>query len=296
MCPHCQSKKTPKKRGSYRRPSDGKKINRLRCLDCQRSFSENVYGIEYRLRKRDINQAVFRALCKGVSQRACAFLMGVNRAAIARRVDRFGACAQHNLEVYRQSRPKATVVLIDEMESFEHTKCKPLTMPIAVEEKTRKILSLSVGKIAAKGHLAAISRAKYGLRICERKSCLKKVLQELKSCTAREFLIKSDESQHYPGLIKRILQNATHITYKGRRGSIVGQGELKAVGFDPLFSLNHSFAMIRDNLKRLSRRTWCTTKRPDKLELMLAMYAWFHNLSLDLKPAAVSLTWSWLTN
>jgi len=38
---------------------------------------------------------------------------------------------------------------------------------------------------------------------------------------------------------------ATHRTVKGRRGSIAGQGELKKIGFDPLFSLNHTCAMLR---------------------------------------------------
>ncbi len=296
MCPHCQCTQIPRNRGSYIRPSDGKKIKRFKCLRCHRSFSENAFGIEYRLRKRDVNQSIFRILCTGVSQRACAFLMRVDRGTIARRVDRFGACAQNNLAVYRQSRPKATAVLIDEMESFEHTKCKPLTMPIAVEEKTRKILSVGVGRIAAKGHLAAISRAKYGPRVCERKKSLTKMLNELKSCVSTCLVIKSDESHHYPGLIRNILAKSTHISFKGQRGCVVGQGELKAVGFDPLFSLNHTYAMIRDNIKRLSRRTWCTTKRPDKLELLLGMYAWFHNLKLDLKPAEITLTWNHVTN
>ncbi len=291
VCPYCPSDKKPKSRGSYIRASDHKKTRRFACLDCGKSFSETLFGIEYRLRKRHINQPVFRALCKGVSQRACAFLMGVDRGTIARRLDRFGHCAQHNLEVYRQSRPQANVVLIDEMESFEHTKCKPLTIPIAVEEGTRKILSLSVGRIAGKGHLAALSKAKYGPRPCERKQCLSKVLHELKSCLAPQSVIKSDESQHYPSLIKTILDPSSHQRFKGRRGCIVGQGELKVGGFDPLFSLNHTYAMIRDNIKRLTRRTWCTTKRPEKLELMLAMYAWFHNLRLDHKSGSIKLKW-----
>ena len=40
------------------------------------------------------------------------------------------------------------------METFEHTKLKPLTIPMAVEQGTRRILAVDVGKIAAKGHLA----------------------------------------------------------------------------------------------------------------------------------------------
>jgi hypothetical protein len=175
------------------------------------------------------------------------------------------------------------------MESFEHSKCKPLTMPIAVEKSTRKILALRVGSIAAKGPLAAISRKKYGFRRCERKRCLQEVLGELKVCAGEVLVIQSDESQHYPKLIKEYFPNAVHKPYKGRRGCVVGQGELKRGGFDPLFTLNHSYAMIRDNVKRLSRRTWCTTKRKDRLELFLYLYAWFHNLWLERKAKPIQL-------
>jgi len=45
----------------------------------------------------------------------------------------------------------------------------------------------------------------------------------------------------------------------------VGQGELKKAGFDYLFSVNHTFATVRAKVNRLNRRTWCTTKNPERL-------------------------------
>ena len=38
----------------------------------------------------------------------------------------------------------------DELETFETCKYRPLTLPVVVEAKSRKILSLAVGQIAAK--------------------------------------------------------------------------------------------------------------------------------------------------
>ncbi len=35
--------------------------------------------------------------------------------------------------------------------------------------------------------------------------------------------------------------------------------------------------MVRDNIKRMSRRTWCSTKRPKMLQRILDIYTWFHN-------------------
>ena len=60
----------------------------------------------------------------------------------------------------------------------------------------------------------------------------------------------------------------------------MGQGELKKLKYDPIFSLNHTCAMIRDNIKRLSRKTWCTTKRMPQLQINLELYALEHNRRL----------------
>ena len=283
MCPYCKKAAKTVRFGRYVRRSDGKKCQRYRCSSCLKTFSETHFSIEFRLRKRLINQAVFRSLCSGVSQRRCAILFGIHRDGVARRLMRFGACAKHNLEAFRTTRPKVSRLDIDELETFEHTKCKPITAAIAVEDKSRQILALSVGKIPAKGHLAAIARKKYGPRPCERRACLEKVFQALKPCLAPRGLIKSDQSYAYPPFIKKHLPLWSHESTPGRRGCIVGQGELKEGKWDPLFSLNHTYAMIRDGLKRLSRRTWCTTKRIECLEHSLFLYAWFHNLLLKSK-------------
>ena len=56
-----------------------------------------------------------------------------------------------------------SVLFIDEMESIEHTKLKPLTLPLAVGDDYR-IYAVSVGRIQAKGLLAELSRKKYGRR------------------------------------------------------------------------------------------------------------------------------------
>jgi len=169
-------------------------------------------------------------------------------------------------------------------------------MPIAVEQGTRKILSLRVGSIAAKGKLAAISRAKYGKRNCQRKACLEAVLKDLSSCFLANGIIKSDESNHYPKPVAEAFPEAKHLRYKGQRACISGQGELKKGGFDPIFTLNHSYAMFRDNIKTLSRRTWCTCKRPDRLQALMFLYAWFHNLWLERKNRPVHLDWAIITN
>lgn len=139
----------------------------------------------------------------------------------------------------------------------------------------------------AKGLLAAISRRKYGVRKDERSQARASLFTELKDFVDEHTLFKSDQNPHYVPDIKKHFPKSLHQTYKGRRACVVGQGELKGGGFDPLFSLNHSFAMARANMNRLFRRTWCTTKVPERLALHFAMYALYHNLSLISKIRAV---------
>ena len=129
----------------------------------------------------------------------------------------------------------------------------------------------------AKGRLAAIARKKYGFRRDDRGRGLKRMFKALRSSQLEIKGFRSDLCPRYPKLVKKYFPGIDHARYKGRRGCVVGQGELKRGGFDPLFDLNHSCAMFRDRVKRLSRRTWCTTKRPDRLAHLMHMYAYHHN-------------------
>ena len=133
----------------------------------------------------------------------------------------------------------------------------------------------------AKGRLAAISIKKYGYRKDRRRHGLSYILERVATVAAPNLTVKSDQCPRYPKAVRKHLPGSVHVAYKGRRGCVVGQGELKAGGFDPLFSLNHTCAMYRDNLKRLSRRTWCTTKRPDRLQCLVAIYACVHNAIIE---------------
>ena len=279
-CPHCNSSDQIQKRGFFIRGSDKKKIQKYYCKNCSKHFSEQTSSYDYRLRKRYINQRTFRLLCKGVSQRGAALLLGVKPKAIALRIKRFGIVAKNYIAKTREQE-HLEEVFFDEMETFEHTKCKAVTIPLAVNPANRKILALATGKIPAKGLLVKTAMQKYGPRECQRKEKLTEMLSAIASSGKAIPKFITDKSPFYPNLINELFPGAVHESYKGRRGCVVGQGELKAGGHDPLFALNHTCAMIRDNIKRMTRRTWCTTKKIPMLENILYIYAMFHNLVID---------------
>ena len=77
--------------------------------------------------------------------------------------------------------------------------------------------------------------------------------------------------------VKKLFPEAEHIQVNGGRGCIAGYGELKKKGFDPMFALNHTAAMIRDRLATMRRRTWTSTKKMSNLLRLLQIYACEHN-------------------
>jgi hypothetical protein len=129
----------------------------------------------------------------------------------------------------------------------------------------------------AKGHLTKVALRKYGPRKDERSKGWNALITDLKSIVQENAVIRSDDNLHYPKYVRKYFPLATHETIKGGRGAITGQGELKKLRFDPIFSLNHTCAMFRANMNRLFRRTWSTTKRVQGLIDHIAIYTVFHN-------------------
>jgi hypothetical protein len=165
----------------------------------------------------------------------------------------------------------------DDVITTEHTKLKPLSISVAVDAKRRFILGVEVSSIGAFGHLAKLSRAKYGKRLNNHPDKLRELFAAIFKTIDPQAKIDSDEHYRYSDIVKEFFPTANYQQFKGSKACVVGQGELKKLHRDPLFKINHTCAMLRANINRLFRRTWCTTKRPDMLKNHLDIYLHFHN-------------------
>lgn len=179
-------------------------------------------------------------------------------------------------------------IQIDDLITKENSKLKPLSVTIAVDEDRRTILALEVSQIPAFGHLSRTALKKYGQRKDHHFEGLTRVFQTITPLVSAEVRVKSDEHQRYPGFISAYLPLAKHETFKSERGCVAGQGELKKVHFDPLFVVNHTCAILRGNINRLIRKTWCTTKSPERLKDHLNVFMYYYNNEL-LKKALTPL-------
>jgi transposase-like protein len=280
-CPFCDSlEKTGSyfvKFGFYFRTSDSKQIQRFLCMGCRKTCSHQSSHAWFRQKKRLKNSALRKHFASCGTMRRAAMSFNLNRKTVARKLLALGFEAESELARHNRSLPKATVIEFDDLETFEHTKCKPLSVTLAVESTSRRILGIEISSMPAKGKLAALARRKYGYRRDGRSQAREALFSRLKELVAEDAVIKSDSNPHYAVTVREHFPNAKHITYESRRGAIGGQGELKKLKFDPLFSLNHTCAMLRANVSRLVRRTWCTTKRVDRLRAHLMIYAQYHN-------------------
>ena len=276
------------KAGSFFRLFDQKLVQRYRCCDCQKTFSDESLNICKYQKKRHLNQPLFELLCSGASLRRSAHLLRTNRKTIVRK---FVFLGENALSVIEQKqhlfhRSHINTMVFDDMESFEHSKCKPLSMTIAVEEKTRLILGFNVASMPAKGLLVKKALKKYGKRKDERREKRAELFHQIKDVLAPSAIIKSDMSTFYSNEVRTFFPNSQHVVFKGRKGCVVGQGELKSGGFDPLFSLNHTAAMFRANVNRLFRRTWNTRKKAMCLNYHMALYTLYHNFKITAASSA----------
>lgn len=235
------------------------------------------------------HMAITKLLSSGVSLRKTAENTGVSLSTVLRKLPFLSnLCHQKNLALLAQ-RKKSSHVQFDELETYEHTKCKPIAVALAVEAKSEIILGLGIASMPAKGPLADIAMRKYGQRPNQRAQSLKRVMEGIKPYLGQSMHLLSDMCPIYTGVVRDTLQMAhpSHespslkVTYqqvKGGRSNGRGQGELKNLFFDPLFSLNHVCAMLRGGVSRLIRMTWCTTKKFENLLHHLRIYAYVHNL------------------
>lgn len=267
--------------GFFRRKEDSKRIQRLRCRTCGARFSTALHTQTYRQKKRRINSPLARLLSSNVSLRRCAWLLRVNRKTVERKLPLLGQKYRRLNRNYCERR-RGTIrnVQLDDLITKENSKLKPLAISLLVESDSRRILASEVARIPAFGHLAKRSIKKYGRRVDEHPASLERMFRQLAPLMDPKVVIKSDEHQRYGIVIRKHLPDALHLTYKSERERVAGQGELKRGGFDPIFTVNHSCAMLRANVSRLIRKTWNTTKRVDRLKDHLDIFTWFYNQRL----------------
>jgi len=193
------------------------------------------------------------------------------------------------------ARTNAKTIQFDELETIEHTKCKPVNIMLFVNEKCQ-VLAAKAAEMPAKGRLAEFSRKKYGQRKNERAEKLNEAFKEVKSRLVSPVdEIRSDAHPAYKKFVKEYFPNTPYLQFSARAQKKKYQERMHENNhknkYDPLFWVNHMSGRLRDRNKRLVRRSWCTTKKIENLQLSLDLFVLNNLGAIHLHPTSAARAW-----
>lgn len=259
--------------GTFPRRADGRRVQRFRCSVCRRRFSAQSFRLDFGLRKPQVNVAVLGCLVSKVTHRQTARILLIDRKTVHHRLRLFGpalrAFHEAMLERARSGGGLRGAFSLDELETYEHDRrLKPLTVPVLIHARSRFVVHAEVGQLPARGNLSPRDRARklaQGPRPSESRETVRRCFRALARAHHPRAWIElvTDQKSTYRPLAKEVFgaRLAVHVRESSRR---------RRNAQNVLFPINHSFAMMRDQISRLVRRTWAASK----LRTMLRHHAW----------------------
>ena len=226
-------------------------------------------------KKRHLNHACMMMLSSLVSMRRIARVLNINPKTVARKLTFLGQTLQQKMAT--QDFSHVSHIQFDELQTIEHTKLKPLSVAMAVSTKDRRIIGFRVASMPATGHLATLSRKKYGNRPDHRRREFAALCQDIQPRLPGLHTIESDECSFYKPILSHVFPRAKHQQFKGKKAASLVKVSSKKWSATLSFCINHTFAMLRANINRLIRKTWCTTKKIQPLIHHLTVYMFVHN-------------------
>lgn len=276
-CPYCSNPEYIKK-GYYKTKHNGQPVPRYRCKSCRKLFSTQSLKSTYRQKKPGLNKLIFNWYCSGVTQRRIAKNLGCNRKTVARKFFYLSLIAKFRHEAdIKSGNLQSSHIEFDEMETYEHSIGKPISMAIAVDSESGKIIDINAASI--KFHTKGKHRylLKYGDRPSLRRTAIQSTLQTISLIASKNAKIVTDSKGDYGLLIKKWVDGAKHIKKTRKPPRDLSVTTHRRNKEDDMWRINHTCAKLRHDLVRLGRKTWSTTKAMWALQAHLYLYIAFNN-------------------
>lgn len=285
--PRCPNQKCPmhaapkpgfwKSRGTYSVKCRKAPIPRFCCRICRRGFSFQTFRVDYRDHRPHDNAQLFLLLTSGVGMRQAGRLLRMNSGTLQRKFRKLGRALRRLNRNLLPSLPEHRTLLLDEMETFEHSAICPVTVPVVIDGQSKLVLATGaapIRRVAAKGsrrrRWLERHEAKHGKRRDRSRLCVHLTLRRCKDLLGdRRATLLTDEKALYGALQKRLFgAQVTHETVSGKAPRTT---------WNPLFPINHTEAMLRDNCGRLRRRSWLVSKHARYLRRQLDLFTAYRN-------------------
>lgn len=139
-----------------------------------------------------------------------------------------------------------------------------------------ELLEAQVAEIPAKGRLAKFSVKKYGKRLDRSEEALKIGFERAqKKLELAPLKLMSDAKPSYRKLVNQYFGQSIYEVHsrsqKDRHRDRLHE-KLERRVFDPMFAVNQKCAKLRSSIRRLTRRSWCTTKKVANLQGHLEIF------------------------
>ena len=262
-CPHCQSQN--KKKFGTMKTKRGKTA-RYKCKDCSKTFTKRTGTINYRKRKQHLRDDITKKYCERMSLRGIARISNASYPTVVKYFRENAQLAkQANKKRLAKKEIVTSYVQFDQLETYEHTKKKPVGIQISIRHKTGEIISAKAGYIPIRA--LSISRA-YSEAWNEKARYSTHIIKMLNE--TREALNR----------------NSATVTCDQDRGQV---NTLKELYKDPFITLAPSsqenkkidrvFRRMRQDISRLGRKTLSTTKKIKQLQNHLDLYIQYNNIT-----------------
>ncbi len=262
--------------GYYQPKCRPEPVPRFRCLTCGRGFSRQTFRHDYRDHRPECNAALFLYLASGMSLRQAARLLELNPQSVQDKLVKIAKTLRRLQRNLCPRLPEGRTYLLDEEETFETASIRPLTMPVVIERKTWFVVATAVGSIRRLAKPGSARRAKQDReekvekRLDRSRTCVRRVLVKLaRRARTGRIVLQTDEKQSYATIARGL--------FGDRLEHETTPSTMARCSYNPLFPVNTTMAMTRDNCGRLRRRSWLVTKKGARLANQLALFTAYRN-------------------
>jgi len=269
-----------KKRGYYHPLCRSQPVPRFKCHVCQRGFSRQTFRADYRDHRPDLNTMVFWLTISGVGLRQISRFTGLSFRCVELKFRKMGRQLRALNANLRGPLPAGSTLQFDELETYEcRRNTRPLTLPVLIERAKRFVIWAESAPIRPRGKMTearkraiAEDESRFGPRPDESRACCRRVLKKGAELVLKhsKVVFETDEKSTYPVL-------GSEVFGKERMEHHTTNSKLARTTWNPLFPINHTEAMLRDNLGRLQRESWLVSKQGRYLDLALHYFIAYRN-------------------
>lgn len=266
-----------RRHGSYRPRCRTEPVPRFKCKVCNRGFSRQTFRLDYRDKRPHQNVEVFKLLISGVGLRQTGRNTDLDVHAVQKKFRKIARQVRLLNRNLLRALPAHRVLMLDELETFEDRSITPLTVPVLIDRTSKLVLATEVApirRVAKRGsrrqRWLEHFEARHGRRQDRGNACVRRVFGRMQRLLgAQPATLVTDAKATYATQCRR--------RFGGRVAHRTVSSKLARTELNPLFAINHTDAMMRDNTGRLRRRSWLVSKRGRFLRLQLELFTAYRN-------------------